>query len=50
MSEFGVIIALGRLFHHQGTTNEKSLDCHLLLWGEGIDNRESLEEWGGRSQ
>ena len=25
-------------------TNEKSIDCHLLLWREGKDNRRSSEE------
>ena len=45
-----VLVALGRSFHHHGTTHEKSLDC--LEHGVGTTRRQSQyslgDQLGGR--
>jgi len=41
-----VLVALGRSFHHCGTTHEKSLDC--LERGVGTARRQSFDDWSDR--
>ena len=42
--------ALGRSFNHRRTTDEKNLDCDLLLLIEGKDNRRSSEKQSGQER
>ena len=41
-----ILVALGRSFHHRGTTNEKSLDC--LKHGVGTARRQSFDDRSDR--
>ena len=41
-----VLVALGRSFHHLGTTHENSLDC--LKRGEGFARQQSIDDQSDR--